>query len=186
VTEAAPLGFRALWNGAILYERFVQESEQNRPLWEGIYRTANVPEWAIADACREAARVRILAIVEDWCGDASNTVPVLARLGREASCLEMRVVRRDEHPLVMDRYLTNGSRSIPIVILLDAAFREIGHWGPRPSELQAWVMEHKGRIPKNELYPQVRRWYAKDRGRTTLREVLGLLPRLLPQNVHCE
>ena len=175
MTAGAPLDFRELWLQAIPYERFVQESVKNRPLWEGIFRTASIPEWAIASACREAARVRILAIVEDWCGDASNTVPVLARLGHEASCLEMRLLRRDEHPLVMDRYLTNASRSIPMVILLDADFGEIGHWGPRPSGLQAWVMQHKDRIPKTELYPQVRRWYAKDRGQTTLREVLGLL-----------
>ena len=55
--------------------------------------------------------------------------------------LELRIVLRDEHPEVMDRYLTNGSRSIPIVIALDEEFRELGHWGPRPRELQAWVME---------------------------------------------
>jgi hypothetical protein len=27
-------------------------------------------------------------------------------------------------------------------------------------------------MPKTELYPQVRKWYARDRGETTLREVL--------------
>ena len=46
--------------------------------------------------------------------------------------LELRMLRRDQHPEVMDRYLTNGSRSIPIVIVLDEEFRELGHWGPRP------------------------------------------------------
>jgi hypothetical protein len=72
----------------------------------------------------------------------------------------------------MDQYLTNGSRSIPIVIALDENFQEVGHWGPRPTELQAWVMANKGTMPKSELYPQVRKWYARDRGETTLREVL--------------
>jgi hypothetical protein len=116
----------------------------------------------------------LLVIAEDWCGDASNTVPILARLGDEADCLEMRIIKRDEHPQVMDRYLTNGSRSIPIVIALDQDFHELGHWGPRPSELQAWVMANKDRMPKTELYPETRRWYARDRGETTLREVLAL------------
>jgi hypothetical protein len=73
----------------------------------------------------------------------------------------------------MDRYLTNGARAIPIVIVLDESFRALGHWGPRPAELQAWVMENRLRVPKAELYPQVRRWYARDRGETTLREVLA-------------
>jgi hypothetical protein len=33
-------------------------------------------------------------------------------------------------------------------------------------------MENRGTIPKTELYPKVRTWYAKDRGETTLTEVL--------------
>jgi len=74
---------------------------------------------------------------------------------------------------VMDRYLTNGSRSIPIVIALNEEFGEVGHWGPRPTELQSWVMTNRQTIPKSELYPQVRRWYARDRGESTLREVLA-------------
>ncbi len=177
MTTLESLDFRAVWDVAIPYTRFVEESEKNRGLWEGIYRTANVPEWALQLACDRASTARLLVIVEDWCGDASNTVPILARLGDEAHCLEMRLIRRDEHPEIMDRYLTNGSRSIPIVIVLNEEFQELGSWGPRPSELQEWVMANKRRLPKNELYPQVRRWYAKDRGATTLREVLALLDR---------
>jgi Thioredoxin len=79
---------------------------------------------------------------------------------------------RDTNPEVMDQYLTNGSRSIPIVIALDESFREVGHWGPRPTELQAWVMANRDTVPKSELYPQMRKWYARDRGETTLKEVL--------------
>jgi hypothetical protein len=30
-------------------------------------------------------------------------------------------------------------------------------------------------VPKAELYPQIRRWYARDRGESTLREVLAIL-----------
>ena len=113
-------------------------------------------------------------LAEDWCGDASNTIPVLAKLVEQVPGLELRVLRRDEHQAVMDRYLTNGARSIPIVIALDADFREVGHWGPRPAELQAWVMANRGDLPDADIYPQVRKWYARDRGESTLREVLAI------------
>ena len=83
------------------------------------------------------------------------------------------MLRRDQHPEVMDRYLTNGSRSIPIVIALDEELPRAGPLGPAPAELQAWVMANRPRVPKAELYPQVRQWYARDRGETTLREVLA-------------
>ena len=88
--------------------------------------------------------------------------------------LDLRLIRRDEHPEVMDRYLTNGARAIPVVIVLDEQFRELGHWGPRPAELQAWVVENRPSVDKEDLYPRVRRWYAQDRGETTVREVAEL------------
>lgn len=174
------LDFRALWEEAVGFDQFLAESApEHRPLWEGIYRTASLPDWSLhlsdpgSLRLSVSASLRLLVLAEDWCGDASNTVPVLARWA-EAAGTELRMLKRDEHPEVMDRYLTGTSRSIPIVIVLDADFKEVRHWGPRPTELQAWVMAHKGTMPKGERYREVRRWYAKDRGETTLREVLGL------------
>jgi hypothetical protein len=164
--------FKALWNLALPFEGFVAASEQHKGLWEGIYRIVRVPDWAF-QAVPLGTRLRLLVIAEDWCGDASSTVPILARFADAAPGLELRVLRRDEHPELMDRYLTNGSRSIPIVIALDESYRELGHWGPRPSVLQAWVMENRPVVPKAELYPRIRKWYARDRGETTLREVLA-------------
>jgi hypothetical protein len=165
------LDFPSLWRTALPYHDFVAASREYRGLWEGIHRIAVLPEWTVGIDAAAAPR-RLLVLAEDWCGDASNTIPILAKLVERVPGLELRVLRRDEHPEVMDRYLTNGARSIPIVVALDADFRELGHWGPRPRELQAWVMASRGTAPKSELYPQVRKWYARDRGESTLREVL--------------
>lgn len=165
------LDFRALWTEALPFDEFVAASTEHRGLWEGIHRIALLPEWSrLLDVTTTPRRLLVLA--EDWCGDASNTIPVLARLAEAVPGLELRILRRDEHPGVMDRYLTAGSRSIPIVIALDEEFGELGHWGPRPAALQAWVLANKASIPKPELYPRVRRWYARDRGESTIREVL--------------
>jgi hypothetical protein len=165
--------FSALWDQALPYAAFLAASDlKHRGLWEGLHRLARIPDWALAAVPTDAGR-RLLVLAEDWCGDASNTVPILARLADLAPGVELRILRRDEHPDVMDRYLTNGSRSIPIVIALDRDFRELGHWGPRPGELQGWVLAERGRgTPKEEIYPAVRKWYARDHGETTLREVL--------------
>ncbi len=167
------MDFRAWWDLALPYDRFVAESEQHRGLWEGIYRLMRVPEWA-CQAVPLGTRLRLLVIAEDWCGDASSTIPAVARFADTVPGMELRLLRRDEYPELMDHYLTNGARSIPIVIVLDKDYRELGHWGPRPSELQSWVLENRPRVPKAELYPQVRKWYARDRGETTLREILAV------------
>jgi hypothetical protein len=169
-----PVDFRALWDGAMTYHQFIDASTEHKGLWEAVHRLARIPEWARSAGPVEGHR-HLLAIVEDWCGDASNTIPVLARWAEEVPGIDMRMVRRDEHPELMDLYLTNGTRSIPIVIALDEEFRELGHWGPRPVDLQVWVMVNRPTTPKAELYPQIRRWYAKDHGESTIREVLAAM-----------
>ena len=164
--------FKSLWESASPFETFVAADSAHHALWDGIYRLARLPEWAAGVVVPRPTRLLVLA--EDWCGDAVNTVPILARFAQAVPGLELRILGRDANPEVMDRYLTNGSRSIPIVIALDEEFRELGHWGPRPTVLQGWVMANRATMPKSELYPQVRQWYARDRGETTLREVLGV------------
>jgi hypothetical protein len=165
------LDFEQLWAEAVPFDEFVASATKHQALWSGVYRTAQVPTWAL-EAVPAGTNRNFLVLAEDWCGDASNTVPVVAKFTHQVAGLDLRIIRRDEHPEVMDRYLTNGSRSIPIIIALGADFEELGQWGPRPDELQRFVMENRAVIPKDELYPQVRRWYAKDRGQAILREVL--------------
>ena len=164
--------FAALWDQALPFQEFVAASEKQKGLWEGLHHIAVVPDWAIA-AVPLGAKRKLLVLAEHWCGDASSSIPVVERLVEAVPGFELRILRRDEHPEVMDRYLTNGSRSIPIVIVLDESFNELGHWGPRPSVLQSWVMANRLIIPKAELYPQVRSWYARDRGESILREILA-------------
>jgi hypothetical protein len=166
------LDFRTLLGDALTFEAFLAASTKHKGLWEGIYAITRLPAWATGALAAGVER-KLLVLAEDWCGDASSTVPILAKLAATTPGLELHIILRDQHPEVMDRYLTNGSRSIPIVIALDEQFRELGHWGPRPRELQAWVMANRLIVPKAELYPQVRQWYARDRGETTLREVLA-------------
>ena len=171
------LDFRALWEAALPYHQFVQEATSNHDLWAGMYRIARIPDWALDAARSTGTKHHLLVLAEDWCGDGTNTIPYLAKLADQSRSQEVRVLRRDEHPEVMDRYLTDGARSIPIVIALDRDFRELGYWGPRPVTLQAWVREARRSVERAKLYPQIRRWYARDKGESTLREVLDLLER---------
>lgn len=170
----ANLDLARVWEKAIPFAEFLDPGMRHFGLWEGIYRRVRVPAWAI-ERGRAMAPLHLLVIAADWCGDAANTVPVLAAWADAVPGIELRVIRRDASPAVMDAYLTKGSRSIPMAIGLDGSFRELGHWGPRPAELQAWVLAHRATMPKTERYRETRRWYARDRGETTLRELLAAL-----------
>lgn len=159
------------------FQEYLDGVEKNRELWHGIADRVRIPE-AVLEEVRGLlpGKWHLLALSEDWCGDAVNLLPVLAGLADEVDSLELRVLSRDENLDLMDRYLTNGrSRSIPIVILLDEDFVEQGWWGPRPEPIQTWVMEEGLAIESEERYKEIRRWYARDKGATMLRELLDLM-----------
>jgi hypothetical protein len=171
-----PWEFAGLWDRALSFQQFVKESTQHCELWTGVYRTAHVPPWATQRVRALGHRYRLVVLAEDWCGDASNTVPILARWAEEAGNVELRILRRDENPQVMARYLTNGTRSIPLAIVLTEEMEELGRWGPRPAELQAFVLgERRAGRTSRVFYPDVRRWYAQDKGESTLRELLEVM-----------
>lgn len=168
------MDLRTLWQQGMTFSEFVTAAAPaHRPLWEGVYRTACIADWARIPAGKER---KLLALVEDWCVDTSSTIPVIARWTEAVPGLSLRLLRRDEHPAVMDRYLTHGARSIPVVLVLDRDFREVARWGPYPAPLAEWVREHKPpALSKGEFVKGKRMWYARDRGETTLRELVELV-----------
>ena len=170
MTAPPALDFASIWAQAQEYDAFVAAaSEDHRPLWEAIGRTHTPAPESLALRLPEGAR--LLVIAADWCGDAVNVIPAL-RNWAVAVGTELRIIERDSWPYVMDRYLTGEARAIPIVIVLDRDWRELGHWGPRPAEIQAWDVAHRRTMEKAARYKEVRRWYARDRGASTIREVV--------------
>ena len=162
------------FDSAPTFERYLEGVVKNRELWLGVFERVRLPEELMTAALAVPGGWHLVALSEDWCGDAVNTLSVIARLADEAGW-DLRVLSRDENPDLMDGHLTNGrSRSIPVVIVYDENFDEVGWWGPRPGEIQAWVMDEGLALPSPERYKVVRRWYAQDHGRTTLRELLDV------------
>jgi hypothetical protein len=171
-------GLERYWLEGIPWNRYLgEEIEEHLELWQGVYRKTRIPDWAVERLAETGKDWKVLVLAEDWCGDASNLVPIFARLEEASPHVKLRILKRDDNPELMDQYLTNGSRSIPVVITLDEYFRPVARWGPRPAELQEFVIRAKraGERPSSEIYRDTRRWYAKDGGETTLREFLSAL-----------
>jgi hypothetical protein len=119
-----------------------------------------------------------LVLTEGWCGDAAQIVPVLEAMAQAShGQLTTRYLLRDENLDLMDRYLTNGGRSIPKLIVLHAdTLAEAATWGPRPAPAQELFTRLKQeQVPYEEFATQLHGWYAKDRTLSTQRELLALL-----------
>lgn len=98
----------------------------------------------------QSRKLRVIAITEDWCGDAMLNNPVLMKIAESAG-IEVRYLLRDQNLELMDQYLTNGtSRSIPIYIFLDEEGNEYAVWGPRAREVQQFVDDERAKLPEKE------------------------------------
>jgi hypothetical protein len=158
------------------FEDLLARARDNSDLWNAIYRRAALDDDALRRARAIQHRFHLLVMNEDWCGDSVNILPYVARLAEASDNLEMRILSRDKNPDLMNAHLTGGkSRSIPIVIIYDSVFRELGWWGPRPGPLQTWFLNEGLALPKPDRYPLIRAWYARDKGKTIVSELLSII-----------
>jgi len=158
------------------FTEFLATVQEHQNLWHQIYERAQLPPETREAAGLIPGRWHFLALAEDWCGDAVHILPYLARLEDAYSHFGLQILSRDENPDLMESHLTNDTRSIPVVMILDEGFQEVAWWGPRPQSLQDLFLREIKPLPKEERFPKVRAWFARDRGRATLREILDRIP----------
>ncbi len=180
MTETMTMRERYL--GAMEFGEMLAMVSKHEELWAAVWRRADVPAAFVERLAALEGAWHLLVLSEDWCGDAVNTVPVVARLAELSPNADLRVLARDANLDLMDAHLTDTSRSIPVVIVLDADFNEVGWWGPRPAALQAWVLGPGQLLEKDARYRDVRAWYARDRGRSTLEAIVQLIERAAMQS----
>lgn len=156
-------------------ESYIDSAQKNQDFWRGVYRTARVAPDLLPRVAAVKGRWNLLVLSEDWCGDAVNSVPVVARLAESIADCEYRIVSRDANPDLMNARLTAGTRSIPVVMVLDETYQEKGWWGPRPAELQRWFVSEGVLMEKPDRSRHMREWYARDRGRSAQSEVLAII-----------
>ena len=161
-------------NQSEAYIGYAQMSQQRMKKWEKIGRLN--PE--LIEKVKDIRQPMIwLVITEGWCGDAGQLLPFVAKLADENPNVELKLVLRDENPDLMNRFLTNGARSIPIIIGLSQNLDLLGHWGPRPVPIQKEFLENKISQERSgkEFSEYMHLWYAKDKGVTFQNEFLAIL-----------
>ena len=123
-------------------------------------------------------KVTWLVLTESWCGDAAHIMPVINKVAELNDNIDYKVVMRDENDALMNKFLTNGGRAIPKLIAINNETNAvIGTFGPRPNVateiVKAYKEEHGKLTP--EFKEDLQRWYNKDKGQSTIADLLHLL-----------
>ncbi len=119
-----------------------------------------------------------LIISETWCGDAAQNIPVIQKIADQMPHVKTRYVFRDENLELMDKFLTNGGRSIPkLVRIIEESLEVLGTWGPRPAASGFLLEKYKNdEAYTKEMYSEdLAKWYVDDHGKSIEDEFAKLL-----------
>jgi hypothetical protein len=120
-----------------------------------------------------------LVISEGWCGDAAQILPVFHKMELASDKkIDLKIVLRDENEALMNLFLIQKAKSIPILIIIDKQTGLVAdHWGPRPKGAKKMIEVYKknfgiiDEVAKTEL----QRWYFKDKGISTQNEIIEII-----------
>ena len=167
-------------------ESRIEFTKLNQYRMRRIEKTTSLGQ-SLAETLERNSRGMIwLILTEAWCGDAAQAIPAIEAIANGSDLIETRYLLRDENPELMDANLTNGARSIPKLISLDAAtLTVLGTWGPRPQAAVDYFNEMKAAgVDAAVIKENLQRWYNEDRTRSIQLEFEGLLNRWnMPQSV---
>jgi len=117
-----------------------------------------------------------ILITEPWCGDAAHSVPMIYEMVKANPHIQLEIQLRDQPPLLIDQYLTNGGKSIPKLVIRDPQGSDIAVWGPRPQGCTRVFETLKVQnAPFAEIKEEIQKWYNQDKGQEIQKELIALL-----------
>jgi hypothetical protein len=189
----------ARFRNGFTWSEYVSQMKVNRErvtqLFDEVAITPEERQTFSEAVARHGGRLYVIALTEDWCGDATVNLPLVARLAEEIPGMELRLFRRSENPDLEQAYAADGITSIPVLSFFDAEWREVGRWVERPAaarqRIEAWwaarpeaaTLRHsdrpedqkKRRAVLRQLLTEMMEWYRDGLWKATLDELLSLL-----------
>lgn len=123
-------------------------------------------------------KITWLIITESWCGDAAHIMPVIDKVAELNPNIDYKIVLRDDNEALMNAFLTNGGKSIPKLIMINAITSEVVNtFGPRPAAATKMIADYKtkhGSIT-TEFKEDLQHWYNTNKGQAIVADLLELL-----------
>lgn len=136
------------YDKGISKEAYMAKLDKLKDGFQTIYNAFAVPDIDVS-TLQDIKHLRVIVLAEVWCGHCMLNIPILLRT-LEAANIPVRFLTRDRHLSLMDQYLTDDKRFIPIFIFIDENGKEIGKWGPMAPVVKAYIDELKKDVPAKD------------------------------------
>ena len=166
-------------SGAIQSEDLTHYSSLNETRMNRLDKTIKISDEILLKLQSMKNESIWLVISEGWCGDAAQSLPIFNKMDKVSVKIEMKIVFRDENEELMNLFLTNGTKSIPKLIILDKnTLNVIADWGPRPKGAIDLVQNYKDKfgVIDDTIKAELQMWYLRDKGLSTQKEIMELMP----------
>lgn len=149
----------------------LNQSRQNRWLKKGILSSETISTIQSIDK-----KQTWILITEPWCGDAAHNVPFIVKMAELNSNIQLVIQYRDGKNSEIDNYLTNGGKSIPILIVRNELNEDLFIWGPRPEDCQLLFHTLKAEnLSVDEQKIGLQEWYNENQGVAIQTEFIRML-----------
>ena len=130
--------------GPVQNESRVNYTKLNNQRMKRLDKQTRLSEEAVNAAEKIDKDFTWLVLTESWCGDAAQTLPVMNKFSEANKNIDLKVVLRDENDELMNRFLTDGNKSIPKLIVIDNESKKVvSSWGPRTEIATRMIQEYK-------------------------------------------
>ncbi len=161
-------------------DRLLEFTKLNIQRMNRIDKTVQLSQETISKLSQSTKSYKWLLIGDAWCGDCAQIIPVINKIAESVpDKIILKIVSRDTHAGLVEKYNPNGSKSIPRLLILEKLYEEpLTTWGPRPKPAQDIMLNWKNNqdtITWEDFEKSLHLWYAKDKGQTIINELVAVI-----------
>src|SRR5690625_1372892 len=133
----------------LLTDEYEKQLDDHKDNYYNIFNNYEVPEDEEFFSQLKNKNWRAIVLAEVWCGHCMLNIPIFLKIAEKAN-MPVRFLNRDENLELMDQYLTNGNRVIPIFIFINEAGEEVCKWGPIADSVREFTSQFRDKLPAKD------------------------------------
>src|SRR5690625_321829 len=137
------------FNKSLDPDEYMSHLYKHKDNFYNIYNNIKLPEDDDFFNSVKEKNLRVVALAEVWCGHCMLDIPILLHMSDKMD-MPVKFLPRDENLELMDQYLTNGNRTIPIFIFINEDGEEVGKWGPIAPTVREFTSQYRDKLPPKD------------------------------------
>ncbi|SHH44475.1 thioredoxin family protein [Tepidibacter thalassicus] len=154
------------------FDKFLESAEEvYRSKMEKIKNSINMEKDLVNKIKKISKKIYILVFAEAWCPDCQINLPGVSFISDLNENIDLRIVSREGNDEAIKKYRINGKPRIPIFVIMDENFNELGVFIELPTILKEII----ARGNETETLVSKRKYKKGEYVKDTINDVLKII-----------